>query len=679
MIVKRKGCSEIDCSKDWAKSRKKIMADTNKCVEKCPESFSFLFDSKCFPKCPDGSYPDRSKCLSSSNQELNDEGVCTIKKYFLHKCKMNLQTPSEKIMFIENTVNGILHSDLYDLVLMAIEDKKNFVIKEENVIYQIYALNNKNIREQNLTYIDFENCASILRETNKLTQRDDIIVFKIEYTSPDFKIPIIEYVLFGVYGTKKLNLLSCNNIKFNYYIPKEINNYEDYKYDPNNNYYKDKCLTSSLDNMVDLTVKDRIEIFNDNNMSLCESICTYKGYEYNNIICECSIKTKFNSFNNVNVSKYNLIYRFDEAEADIYNFWVFKCLSQLFSKDAIIKNACSLIILGIIFIIFVSIIIFCLKENSKLGKQIYKVIELTLIKKNKNNSSEKSDIFCFNNSGSDSYIFNNSILSNENNMPSHQRNKNTLDKNNFNKNRIKKLKEKKLDDEYTENELNNLSYFVAILEDNRSFLQIYFSLIKTKHLLIFIFGCKKDYNPRTMKVSFMLLIFAIFLVFNTIFVNDTTLHDLFIYNGKIGFLSNFNKIWFSILISTIIKNILMFVSFPENDILKIKKIVTNNVSKRNQEMQELKSIVMIRCYIFFFVNIIILSFIWIYIVCFFMIFKNTQIYVIKNTLISFAISMLIPFISYFIPAYIKKFAIKGNISEGNYCLYILSTILQIIL
>ena len=680
-LVKRKGCSEIDCSNDWIKNRKIIIADTNKCVGKCPASFSFLFDSKCFTRCPDNTYPDNFKCLSNLDKPLSDEGICSIKEYFLGNCKMNLQTPLEKIKFIEATVNSILHNELYDLVLTAIENKKIHIIKEENVIYQIYALNNKNIREQNLTYIDFEDCAKILRENNKLTQRDDIIVFKIEYISPDFKIPIIEYALFGVYGTKRFNLLSCNNIKINYYIPKEINDYEDYKYDPYNNYYKDKCLPSFSDNMMDLTLKDRIEIFNSYNMSLCESICTYKGYEFNNIICECSVKTKFNSFLNVNISKYNLIYRFDEAESNIHNFWVFKCLFNLFTKDIIIKNICSMVILGIIFTIFVSIIIFCIKENNILEKKIYKLIELTLKKENSNNSLDISNIINFNDSGNDSNIFNISMLSNKNNsnIPLQQRNENILNKKNFDKNKINKLNVKKENEEYTDNELNNLSYFDAVLEDKRSFIQIYFSLIKARHLLVFAFGCKNDYNPRTMKISFMLFIFAIFLTLNTIFVNDTTLHNLLISNGKIGIFANFDKIFLSILISTIIKNVFLLVSFPESDILEIKNIKTDDISKRNQEIQEVKSIVMIRCFIFFFLNIIILSFIWIYIVCFFMIFQNTQIYVIKNTLICFGISMFIPFMSYFIPAYIKRIAIKGYASKGRYCLYILSTILQIIL
>ena len=58
---------------------------------------------------------------------------------------------------------------------------------------------------------------------------------------------------------------------------------------------------------------------------------------------------------------------------------------------------------------------------------------------------------------------------------------------------------------------------------------------------------------------------------------------------KTGIFANFDKIFLSILISTIIKNAFLLVSFPESDILEIKKIKTKNINKRNQEIQEAKS------------------------------------------------------------------------------------------
>ena len=151
-------------------------------------------------------------------------------------------------------------------------------------------------RDPELTYITLGECGKILRETNKLYEQDDIIIFKIEYKYPYFKIPIIEYNLFGLYGLRRLGLNACKNIKVNYFIPKLINNYEDYKYNPKNNYYYDICNPSSKEEITDLTLRDKKELFNNNNMSLCESICVYKGYVNNQIICECKIKHKFNFF-----------------------------------------------------------------------------------------------------------------------------------------------------------------------------------------------------------------------------------------------------------------------------------------------------------------------------------------------------------------------------------------------
>ena len=256
---------------------------------------------------------------------------------------------------------------------------------------------------------------------------------------------------------------------------------------------------------------------------------------------------------------------------------------------------------------------------------------------------------------------------------------NNIYKNIYNNNKlIIKLKKMKEYLEYTDNELNNLSYSDAILFDKRSFFKIYFSLIKTKQILMFVLNCKNDFNPRSMKISFMFSIFAIFLACNTIFVTDLTLHNLYISEGRIEIFSNITKILFSVLISTTIKNILLLVCFPEKDILKIRKSGIQKIHKKNPAVQKSLTMVVIKCYIYFFISFIILSFIWIYVFSFFIIFENTQMYVIQNTIISFGISIFAPFILYIIPAIIRNISVKGDGAHGNYCLYAIAKILQII-
>ena len=110
----------------------------------------------------------------------------------------------------------------------------------------------------------------------------------------------------------------------------------------------------------------------------------------------------------------------------------------------------------------------------------------------------------------------------------------------------------------------------------------------------------------------------------------------------------------------------------------MRKTGFQNMNKRNKTIKKSIGRTIIKCYIFYFCSIIILSMIWIYISCFFMIFQNTQIYVIKNTLISFGISITAPFILYFIPAFFRKLSVKSDGTQGYYVFYLLSSIFQVI-
>jgi len=345
-IISRKGCSVIDCSKNWTYSRKLIITSTGQCVNECPAKAIFFHDYKCYFRCPNLTLPDNFICKEYSNETIIEEDLCTNKKFFQGICKKKFYSPISKQKFIESTVNDFLDGKLYDLALMSLEKEKKFFIRGETETYAIYALSNKN-REEDLVHINMDECRDHLSRINQIN-KDDIVIFQIEYKSPNFKIPIVEYGLFAIYGTKKLSINYCNNLKARYYIPLNITDYKDYKYNPENKYYYDKCHSYTSENNTDITLKDRREDFNNNNRSLCESMCTFKGYKNNYIKCECDIKLKFNSFLNSNVSKYNLIYRFDMTKKISVSTSVLECFLYIFSKEVITSNKCSIIILSII-------------------------------------------------------------------------------------------------------------------------------------------------------------------------------------------------------------------------------------------------------------------------------------------------------------------------------------------
>ena len=128
------------------------------------------------------------------------------------------------------------------------------------------------------------------------------------------------------------------------------------------------------------------------------------------------------------------------------------------------------------------------------------------------------------------------------------------------------------------------------------------------------------------------------------------------------------------LISYVVGNILMQISFTESDIISIRR--EDDYINRENIRHSLTSVT-VKCYLFFVLSILSLGFIWIYLACFFTVFKNTQIFAIKNTLISFGISMAIPFITGIIIAPFRLIALSSKESKNRFCVFIFYKILEV--
>ena len=85
-------------------------------------------------------------------------------------------------------------------------------------------------------------------------------------------IPITEYQIFSPKTKEKLDLNYCNETKIKIYTRIKINEEYLYKYDPNSNYYKDKCYLNSSECVSDDILLERKNNFNKNYLSLCERI-----------------------------------------------------------------------------------------------------------------------------------------------------------------------------------------------------------------------------------------------------------------------------------------------------------------------------------------------------------------------------------------------------------------------
>ena len=239
-------------------------------------------------------------------------------------------------------------------------DKKDLSIKEGNVLYQITTTENQNNNSySNVSTIKLGECENTLRLKYNISSNLSLIIFKIDYYMEGLLIPIIGYEVYEPINNTKLNLSLCEESSITYNIPVTIDENNLNKYNPNSEYYNDECNAYTTENGTDIILNDRKEEFIENNMSLCENLCDYMGYDKDTkkALCECGIRYKEFILSEIDKESNILANNFTEDDTNS-NIGTMKCYETLFSKEGLLTNIGSYILLLIVLIHTVSTIIF---------------------------------------------------------------------------------------------------------------------------------------------------------------------------------------------------------------------------------------------------------------------------------------------------------------------------------
>ena len=224
-------------------------------------------------------------------------------------------------------------------------------------------------------------------------------------------IPRLEYEIYYPFNENKLSKLDlniCDGINIIISNPVKLDSKEIDKYNSSSNYYKDICYTFTTKNGTDIILKDRKEEYINNDLNACEENCNFTDYnhEINKAICLCKIKKELKKFSDININK-TLLYQSITDINNIMNLNIMKCYKVLFSKNGLIYNIGSYIVLSIIIICLISIIIFYLKDyilikktinninndlkNENINKNMNKKKEIILMGENKSKKKSKKE------------------------------------------------------------------------------------------------------------------------------------------------------------------------------------------------------------------------------------------------------------------------------------------------
>ena len=610
-------------------------------------------------------------------------------------------------IFSDTSINGKLDD--------VINEEKDIIIGNNETIIQITSTDNqKNNKNHNISTINLGECENILKDIYHIDPNKPLLILKIDSFIVGSKIPVIQYEVFHPDNKSKLDLSFCKN-KIELNIPVSIDENNLYKYEPYSPYYNDRCYINTSDNGYDKTVEYRRKEFIKNNMSLCESECDYKGYDYEtkNSICECEIKNEITIFN-IKIDTERLYNQFTGLTSS--NIDIIKCYYLLFLKENYIYNIGFYIILSIILLFSIGAIIFIFKgyntlvqkidiiiknnhrplktknDKNKKGSRKKKKRKIKSIKKNnppikkeknKNrNKKERNNGFDLNNESKSIEKLNSknneSFVKNINNKKRKKTKRGKCQTNIINKSKLvtdvpsskkNSLNEPKI--YLNDFEINRLQYKDAIKHDKRVYMQYYWSLLKIGDLFLFAFVPNNDYNSIVIKISLFFFSFSLYYTVNALFFTDFTMNKVYDDNGQYDFIYQIPKILYSNLICTIINLIVRFLSLSEKDILSIKVIKKGeNFEKKVMETKKRLRTKFIFYYLFSFILLFIF---WFYVSCFCAVYKKTQIYLIKDTLISFSLSLLYPLGYYLLPGVFRLPALRNNKREF---LYKISLLLQ---
>ena len=221
-------------------------------------------------------------------------------------------------------------------------------------------------------------------------------------------------------------------------------------------------------------------------------------------------------------------------------------------------------------------------------------------------------------------------------------------------------------------EINSLKYEDALIKDKRTYIQYYLSLIRTKHIILFIFYAD-DYNSKIIKVSILIFNLSSYIAVNSLFFSDSTMHKIYTDHGSFNFIYQLPQIIYSAIISGVLNAFIKLLGISEQNVLKLKE--KNGLIKNiNEIFNKLYMILKIKFIFFCVVSFALLSLFCYYVTCFCGIYRNTQTHLLKDSLFSFITSLITPFGIYLIPGIFRRFGLK----KKNKILYGFSKILQII-
>ena len=266
-------------------------------------------------------------------------------------------------------------SEFYNTSFIDNGNKEEIELDKMKIILTT-TIDQKNNNNENETSIDLGECENLLRKFYNITD-GKIYVKKVDVIQDNWRIPKIGYEVYSkINGTNlvKLNLSVCGTSKIFLLIPVEISENLD-KLNTSSDYFNNICYTINSENGAYIPLKDRQKEFIERKKTLCQEDCYLNDYNYTTKKANCSCKPKENflSFIDMHINKTKLYNNFVDIK-NVANINILTCYKTLLTKDSLIYNVGSYIVIAILIFHIICIIIFYTKQFDLLKLKIKDIV-----------------------------------------------------------------------------------------------------------------------------------------------------------------------------------------------------------------------------------------------------------------------------------------------------------------
>ena len=297
-----------------------LIENSRICVSKCNDEYKYIVNNTftCIVSCPFTMYQVINSYLCSENCKgmyFPNGMICECGHYFKKISNYEVHCV-EKVNtndLIKNSKNG---NELIENVESYLDQylDSGEVVNSGNISIKVINSSNEDIdinAGTNLSSIYLGECENILKSHYHLGKNDPLIILQVDISTSTIANKVEYKVYDQHYNLLDLSLCDSSSISIYYSTGDNVNidlveslNSQGLNiFDKSSDFYNSRCVSYSQ-NGNDVTIKDRKnDIYN--NVSVCESGCSYIGYnnETKRVKCDCDVKVETSTEENIEKEK----------------------------------------------------------------------------------------------------------------------------------------------------------------------------------------------------------------------------------------------------------------------------------------------------------------------------------------------------------------------------------------